>query len=431
MRESRPHSIQPGGLDSRIRGNDSWVRWGIRGAIAILLLTSSFILPVSAQLRPEELTPDSYVKLVLKDSSQFYVVVLARPLPDRFLVETRHGHLEVPLAAISYAIDYRYNWVQKDDLKKVALKNSVDAQKFEVTQYLSRPKLPDVSIVATKDHDVFAGHRFLFNDSAHVMLSTSYGNLFFKYPDLDYVDNWTGQNDRRDNFETATYLTSKDPLASQDFLMPTARAFGGGHAFLMDYMIAGLQMNYGLTDWLSMNAGGVFAPFLPTTVTTGTAGVKITPVSTDLFSLSAGVQGVYSDVKNVTRIGFPFIVGTYGTWESELSILGGISYQSASTIAHDSIPSVPYYPINSVIGIAGDMRVGENLKAAIELYFISDFVIVPTVFSIRYFENNFTIDVSVVFSLFKAGGSSSLTLGEYVFNTPFSVVPVVSGSYHF
>ncbi len=390
-----------------------------------------FAADTKAQLRPEELTPDSYVKLVLNDSSQFYVVVLGRPLPDRILVETRHGHLEVPLASISYALDYRYNWVQKDDLKKVALKNSVDAQKFEVTQYLSRPKLPDVSLVATKDHDLFSGHRILFNDSAHVVLSTTFGNLFFKYPDLDYVDNWTGQNDRRENFETSTYLTSKDPLSSQEFLMPTARAYGGGNVFLMDYMLGGLQANYGASDWLSINGGGVFAPFLPTTVTTATAGVKITPVSTELFGLAAGFQGVYSDVKKITRIGFPYIVGTYGTWESELSILGGVSYQSTTTIDTVTNLSKPYYPINSVIGIAGDMRVGENLKAAVEMYFIGDFGIVPTVFSIRYFENNLTIDVAVVFSLYKAGSRGMLTLGEYVFNTPFDVVPLVSGSYHF
>ena len=379
-----------------------------------------------AQLRPDELTPDSYVKLVLQDSSQFYVLVLARPLPDRIMVETRYGRLEVPLGAISYAIDYRYNWVQKDELKQDAMRNTADAQKFEVTQFLTRPKLPDVSIVATKQHDLFMGNRYLFNDSAHVILWTPYGDLFFKYPDIDYVDNWSGQNDRRETFETSTYITVKDPLASQDFLMPTARAFGSGQGFIMDYMLAGLQLNYGLTDWLSVNAGGVFAPFLPTTITTATAGLKITPLQSDL-TLAVGAQGVYSEVSKVTRIGFPYVVATYGTWESELTLLAGVSYQSTV----DSL-GLPYYPVNSVIAVGGDMRVGENLKAAIELYFISNFGIVPTVASMRYFDNNLTIDVGVVFSLYKAGSSNLKTLGDYVFNTPnFPVIPMVSGSYHF
>ncbi|HWF44423.1 MAG TPA: hypothetical protein VG537_07270 [Candidatus Kapabacteria bacterium] len=385
-----------------------------------------------AQLRPDELTPDSYVKLVMNDSSEFYVLVLMKPLPDRIIVETRNGRLEIPLDAISYAIDYRYNWVQKNDLKSYALKNTADAQKYGVTQFLTRPKLPDISIVATKQHDIYEGNRYLFNDSAHVILWTPYGNLVFKYPEIDYVDNWSGQNDRREVFETSTYLTVKDPLASQDFLMPTARAYGQDHGFLLDYMLAGLQVNYGFNDWVSLNAGGVFAPFLTPTITTGTAGIKITPVQSDLFTVAFGAQGVYSEVSKITRIGFPFVVATYGTWESELTLLGGISYQSTTTVDSITNKIIPYYPVNSVIGVGGDMRVGENLKVAIELYFISDFGIVPTIASIRYFQNNLTIDAGIVFSLYKAGSSNLKTLGDYVFNTPnFPIIPMVSGSYHF
>ena len=73
----------------------------------------------------------------------------------------------------------------------------------------------------------------------------------------------------------------------------------------------------------------------------------------------------------------------------------------------------------------------EHLKAALELYFIQDFGIVPTIFSVRYFQNDLTVDVGVVFSLYKAGASGMKTLGDYVFNTTFDVIPMVSGSYHF
>ncbi len=394
-----------------------------------LLFSFSFVSSAVAQLRPDELTPDSYVKLVMRDSAQFYVVVLGRPLPDRIIAETRYGRLEIPLAAISYAIDYRYNWVQKDDLKRDALKSTADEAKYDVSRFLTRPKLPDTSSVATRDHNLFKGHRYLFDDSAHVILSTGYGNLFFKYPDLDYVDNWTGQNDRRETFMTSTYVTSKDPLASQAFLTPTARAFGGGHLFLMDYLVAGLQMNYGVTDWLSLNGGGLFAPFLPTAISTATGGFKITPYFSDLFTVAAGMQGVYSYVTKVDRIAFPFVAATYGTWESELTLLGGIAYQRTSIDTNGL--TAPENLTNTVIAVAGDMRVGENLKAAIEFVWIGDFGIVPTTFSVRYFENDFTIDVGIVFSLYKAGNRGLPTLGEYVFNTAFDVIPLVSGSYHF
>ncbi len=396
----------------------------------VMLLFSIILIAVSssafAQLTPDQLAPDSYVKLFLDDSSEFYVLVLARPLPDRVIVETRYGQLEIPLARISSMIDYSYNWVQKGDLKRAALKNMTDAQQYDVTRFLHQPKLPDTSTVATKDYNIFKGHRYLFDDTAHVILATDYGTLFFTYPDLDYVDNWSSRNDRRDDFATAKYYVAKDPLSSQDFLLPTARPFGEGQFFFTDYMIAGAQLNYGPTYWISLNAGGIFIPFLTPSVTALTGGIKLTPYSSDDFNVSAGFQDIYSKVIHTTRIAFPYLAVTYGTWESELTLLGGISYQSGVDSAGN-----PYYPVNSFIGVSGDMRVGENLKVALELYFIQDFGIVPTIFSVRYFQNDLTIDAGVVFSLYKAGASGLKTLGDYVFNTTFDVIPMVSGSYHF
>ncbi len=292
---------------------------------------------------------------------------------------------------------------------------------------MHQPKLPDTSTVATKDFDIFKGHRYLFDDTAHVILSTEFGNLYFKYPDLQYVDNWSGQNDRREDFATAKYYVATDPLASQDFLLPNGRAFGEGSLFITDYMIAGAELNYGPTYWLSLNAGGVYLPIVTPTVSTGTAGLKITALSWDQWNVAAGFQYIYSEVLNTTRISFPYLALTYGTWESELTVLGGMSYQSGKIDSSGAL----YYPKNSFIGVSGDMRVGENLKAALELYFVQDFGIVPTVFSIRYFQNDLTIDAAVVFSLYKAGASNMETLGQYVFGTPFEVIPMVSGSYHF
>ena len=393
----------------------------------LLFFLLIFSFPAFAQMSPDKLTPDSYVKLVLVDSSEFYVTVLARPLPDRIMVETRYGRLEIPFASISYAIDYRYNWVQQGDLKRDALKNTTEAQNTEVTRFLRNPKLPDISTVATKDFNIFKGHRYLFDDTAHVILATDYGNLYFTYPDLQSVDNWSGQNDHREDFSTAKYAVVTDPLASQDFLLPNGRAFGEGNLFLTDYMVAGPQLNYGPTYWMSLNAGGIVLPFLTPSVTALTGGIKLTALSWDQWNISAGFQDIYSKVVNTTHIAFPYLAVTYGTWESEVTLLGGISYQSGVI---DS-SGAPYYPKNSFVGVSGDMRVGENLKAAIELYFISDFGIVPTIFSVRYFQNDLTIDVAVVFSLYKAGASSMETLGQYVFGTPFEVIPLVSGSYHF
>ncbi|HEX5315863.1 MAG TPA: hypothetical protein VFX22_04350, partial [Candidatus Kapabacteria bacterium] len=102
-----------------------------------------------AQIAPADLTPDSYVKLILDDSSQFYVNVLGRPLPDRIIAQTKYGRLEIPLARIQSVIDYRYNYVDKEDLMREAIKNDADDQKYAITKFLSQPKLPDTSTVLT------------------------------------------------------------------------------------------------------------------------------------------------------------------------------------------------------------------------------------------------------------------------------------------
>src|ERR1700752_165922 len=160
----------------------------LRILLALLALSSA----LRAQLKPLDLDRDFFVKLVLKDSSQFYAYIVARPVPDRFVVETRNGRLEIPAKDIAYAVDFRFNFVLRDDMRKTALKNNVDNQSFQVTKWLSKPKLPDISTVKTKEHDIFKGKRYLFDDSAHVILGTPYGNLFFAYPTIEEVENWTG-----------------------------------------------------------------------------------------------------------------------------------------------------------------------------------------------------------------------------------------------
>ena len=125
--------------------------------------------------------------------------------------------------------------------------------------------------------DVFRGYRYLFDDTAHVILSTDWGELYFTYPDLSYIDNYSGNNDRRKEFFTPSYLSVKDPMASQGFLTPNGIAFGKDNNFLSDYLLGGLQINYGPTDWLSMNLGGVFLP-LKNNIIVATGGAKFTPL---------------------------------------------------------------------------------------------------------------------------------------------------------
>ncbi|MFI5262887.1 MAG: hypothetical protein ACHQM6_00070 [Candidatus Kapaibacterium sp.] len=400
-------------------------------SVRTLLLLSFFIVlsvtDVHSQvMRPEDLARDYLVKLVMKDSSSFYGIVLNRPVPDRILFETRNGRLEIPLKDIYYVVDYRFNFVMLDNVKKDALNNATDAQKFHLSQLMNNPKLESQSIVHTSSLDVFRGNRYLFDDTAHVILSTDWGDLTFTYLELSYIDNYSGTNDRRKEFRTSTYLAVKDPMASQGFVTPTGMAYGQGNNFLSDYLFGGLQINCGATDWLSLNLGGVFLP-LKNNITVATGGAKFTPYSSEKWHISVGAQGMYSQVVKTTHLGLGYAAITYGDWESQLTLFGAYTINHTDSLGYGNTKN------DEILIVQGAERVGENLKLGLEFFFISNFDIVPVLASIRYFDNNLTIDVGVAFSLYKAGAvQNTPTLGFYVFNVPdFPIVPVISGSYHF
>jgi hypothetical protein len=400
--------------------------WTLVRPTFILIIFFLFSQVSHAQMHPEDLTRDYLVKLVMKDSSQFYGIVLMKPLPDRILFQTRNGRLEIPLRDIYYAVDYRFNFVMNDDLKKAALASRVDVEKFHLTQLLSNSKLETPSVVHTNALDVFRGYRYQFDDSAHIILSTDWGELYFTYPEIIYIDNYSGNNDRRKDFFTTTYLTVKDPMSSQGFITPNGMAYGAGNNFLSDYLLGGLQINYGATDWLSVNLGGAFLP-LNNTIIVATGGAKFTPLSSELWHISAGAQGMYSQVVKTTHLGLGYAAVTYGTWESQLTLFGGYTINHTDSLGYTNTKN------DQIFIIQAAQRVGENLKLGVEFFFISNFNIVPVLFSIRYFDNNLTVDIGVAFSLYKAGAAQNTpTLGFYVFNVPdFPIVPAVSLSYHF
>ncbi|HYM36629.1 MAG TPA: hypothetical protein VET48_14615, partial [Steroidobacteraceae bacterium] len=108
-----------------------------------------------SQMSPRDLARDFLVDLVMKDSSQFFGIVLQKPAPDRILFQTRYGRLEIPLQDISYAIDYRFNYVLHDNLLEDASKNAIDVQKNNVLNFTGQQKAEFISLVHTDTHDDF------------------------------------------------------------------------------------------------------------------------------------------------------------------------------------------------------------------------------------------------------------------------------------
>lgn len=385
-----------------------------------------FALTSFAQMKPSEIAKDYLVKFYMKDSSEFYGIVLQKPVPTRFVVATRYGRLEIPASDINYAVDYHFNFVMYDDIKKSAIANMTNFEKKNLGVYLNYNKLESQSMVTSEKSELFKGYRYMFDDSAHVIIATDWGDLFFTYPDIKKIDNYTGNRDTRTDFFSREYLALTDPRHWQGFITPNAMAIGAGKGSINDYLIGSLQLNYGFTDWLSANIGGAFIPFLPNTVKVVTGGLKVTPYSVNPWHVSVGGQALYSEVTKETKLLFGYATATYGNADANLSILGGYAVK-------EETDTITYSAQNPLLAFMGAARVGENLKIIGEMFFIDEYPVVPFMATLRYFSQRFTVDVGVVFSLFKAGGlKTTETIGETIFGvSEFPIVPVIAASYHF
>lgn len=395
-------------------------------SLVILSLIFFFALASFAQMKPTDIGKDYLVKFVMKDSSEFYGIVLQKPVPTRFVVATRYGRLEIPASDINYAIDYRFNFIMYDEIKKSAIANMTNFEKKNLGVYLNYNKLETQSILKADNVEIYRGYRYMFDDSAHVILATDWGDLFFTYPNIKSVDNYSGNGDKRTDFFSREYLTLTDPRHWQGFITPNAMAMGEGKGSINNYLIGSLQVNYGFTNWLSANIGGSFIPFLPNTVKVATGGIKITPYSQNPWHISVGGQAMYSEITKETRLLFGFATATYGNADANLSILGGYAIKRETD-------TITYNAQNPLLAFMGAARVGENLKIIGEMFFVDDYPVVPFMATLRYFSERVTVDIGVVFSLFKAGGvKTTETIGESIFGvSEFPIVPVIAGSYHF
>ncbi|MEP7235598.1 MAG: hypothetical protein ABI778_09905 [Ignavibacteriota bacterium] len=385
-------------------------------------------------LSPEYLSAGDQVKIVMKDSSHFFGTVLGKPLSDRILFQTRNGQLEIPFSDMKEVIEFRKNDDLRDDLKDQLKENAEEVEKFRLRDLLSHSVMDRSSIIFTRGHDAYHGYLIADIEAPHIIITTDWGELYFNIKDVSrikpYFDNYETKNEYEPDHpswakleDTTTYV---DPIASQGFITPNGIAYGKGNFYVMDYLFGGLQINYGLANWLSLNAGGVLLP-LSTTLRVATGGFKITPFASRSWAISLGGQGVYSGFIKTTHLGLAYGALTYGDRGSHLSIFGGYTFDRTDSLGYVNTKH------DEIFAVEAAKKVGDHTKIGIEFFFVSNFDIVPLILSLRYFTNRISIDLGVVLSLFKAGAvKTTKTLGEYVFNVAdFPVLPILSGSYHF
>lgn len=187
-----------------------------------------------------------------------------------------------------------------------------------------------------------------------------------------------------------------DPTTFRTVLLPTARSIPEGEGFIGSYDVAGVLAGYGVTDRLTVLAGGLFIPAaVATRAIDVTAGARYELHRGDYTRLAAGVQFNHSDTDSSSiTVGAPYLVASLGDDDRRASV--ALSY---STRRHDPVSGEPFMRNAIVVAAGGDLRIGGNWKVAAEAYWIEGSTYQPLVATVRHFGRRYAIDAGVAVNM--------------------------------
>ncbi len=203
-----------------------------------------------------------------------------------------------------------------------------------------------------------------------------------------------------DSIPTHTEMPLTDPTAYRVITMPTARSVDSGKIFAANYDAAGWLAGYGLTDRLTVLAGGVYVPPAISYNLVLTGGARYELYREGSLRAAAGMQATYSrtDLSTIVLLS-PYAVASLGDDDSRISL--GLGYTWRRHTPRDS--AGPFTRRAVVGGIGGDIRIGYHWKVASEAYVLEDASIQPLVTTLRYFGEHYAVDVGIGVDLAIAG----------------------------
>ncbi len=206
-----------------------------------------------------------------------------------------------------------------------------------------------------------------------------------------------------------------DPTTFRRILSPSARPLAKGSGFLASYDVAGLLAGYGVTDQLSVLAGGAWVPEGLGDFTAVSAGAKYALVDRETFDLSAGVQAnlTTSPASDIVSAA-PYVVADLGTRDYRVGATLGYSWRrhtpSDTTIA-------PFERRALLLGLGGDYRLARHWKISGEAFYITGSEIEPLALTLRWFNQRLAVDAGIVLDLVPEDGVTvaPLVSGVWVF----------------
>jgi hypothetical protein len=194
-----------------------------------------------------------------------------------------------------------------------------------------------------------------------------------------------------------------DPTTFRVVVLPTARSIEEGRTFIASYDIAGILVGHGVTDRLTVMAGGLVVPaFVGARTIDVTGGARYEFHRGDFTRVAAGLQLNHSDTdsSSITLVA-PYIVASIGDDDSRASV--ALSY---SARRHDPESGDPFNREAIVVAAGGDLRLGRHWKVAGEAAWIQSSSYQPVLATVRYFGESFAVDAGAVVNV--GGGSAEV-----------------------
>lgn len=186
-----------------------------------------------------------------------------------------------------------------------------------------------------------------------------------------------------------------DPTTFRTVLAPTAETLDKGDFFVGLFDVAGLLAGYGLTDNLTVMAGGAFVPSFIQQVSVASIGAKMRVHRHDAFEASVGAQvALSSSSESTIRLAAPYAVVSYGNRANRLSLGLGYSWKR-----HKQDDGLEYSRNAMIVTLGGDVTLSRGWKLAAETYVIESSGLAPVTMTARWFNERVAIDLGFIIDL--------------------------------
>jgi len=191
----------------------------------------------------------------------------------------------------------------------------------------------------------------------------------------------------------------EDPTTFRNIVMPTAESVGEGKYFIGDYDLIGLLAGYGVTDRLTVLAGGAGVPSVITKLLVATVGGKYEVLRMEEMNLAVGLQYAFTSTKesDISLVA-PYAVFSLGDRRRRISLAAGYSMKQ------HTVQGATFDRNAAILALGGDVTVGRGWKIAAETYVVESSGLAPVAVTARWFGEDFALDVGLGVDLNGFGG---------------------------